>query len=94
MFHSLDVLLFRAIMCISGRKEIISEFKALVASLPKDMEAMQSQLSNYKGASSGLHSLRAEVQSLSTILHRKVRNFPVSTYGNGTVLHRHFCILF
>ncbi|XP_039121891.1 E3 ubiquitin-protein ligase BRE1-like 1 [Dioscorea cayenensis subsp. rotundata] len=55
----------------AGRKEIISEFKALVASLPKDMEAMQSQLSNYKGASSGLHSLRAEVQSLSTILHRK-----------------------
>ncbi|KAJ0970641.1 hypothetical protein J5N97_018600 [Dioscorea zingiberensis] len=55
----------------AGRKEIISEFKALVASLPKDMETMQSQLSKYKESSSGLHSLRAEVQSLSTILHRK-----------------------
>lgn len=54
-----------------GRKEIISEFKELVSSFPKDMGIMQSQLSKYKEAASDLHSLRADMQSLSNILGRK-----------------------
>lgn len=33
---------------------------------------MQRQLSNYKEAASNIHSLRADVQSLSTVLDRKV----------------------
>ncbi|KAJ4952890.1 hypothetical protein NE237_029722 [Protea cynaroides] len=55
-----------------GRKEIIEEFKALISSLPKDTGIMQSQLNKYKDAASDVHSLRAEVQSLSNILHTKV----------------------
>ncbi|XP_043715889.1 E3 ubiquitin-protein ligase BRE1-like 1 isoform X2 [Telopea speciosissima] len=55
-----------------GRKEIIAEFKALVSSLPKDMGIMQSQLNKYKEAASEVHSIRAEVQSLSIFLDRKV----------------------
>lgn len=54
-----------------GRKEIISEFKALLSSLPKNMDLIQSQLSKYKEAASEVHSLRAEVKSLSNILDRK-----------------------
>eukprot|EP00262_Sarcandra_glabra_P011428 TRINITY_DN2738_c0_g3_i1.p1 TRINITY_DN2738_c0_g3~~TRINITY_DN2738_c0_g3_i1.p1 ORF type:complete len:882 (+),score=196.77 TRINITY_DN2738_c0_g3_i1:207-2852(+) len=54
-----------------GRKEIIAEFNTMVSSLPKDMGAMQSQLSKYKESASEIHSLRAEVQSLSNILDRK-----------------------
>lgn len=60
-------------MNISGRKKIIAEFKALVSSLPQDMGIMQSELGKYKEAASELHSLRAEVQSLSSMLQRKVR---------------------
>ncbi|XP_020263508.1 E3 ubiquitin-protein ligase BRE1-like 1 [Asparagus officinalis] len=56
-----------------GRKEIIAEFKSLVASLPKDMAVMQRELNRYKEASLEIHCLRAEVQSLSNILNRKVR---------------------
>ena len=59
-------------MFISGRKEIIAEFKALVSSFPEDMGSMQSQLSTYKETASDIHSLRANVQSLSTVLDRKV----------------------
>ncbi|PIA50300.1 hypothetical protein AQUCO_01300798v1 [Aquilegia coerulea] len=56
-----------------GRKEIITEFKALVSSFPKKMSIMQNQLSNYKEAASEVHSLRAEVQSLSNILTKKLK---------------------
>lgn len=63
-------------MCISGRKKIIAEFKALVSSLPKDMRIMQSEFSKYKEAASELHSLRGEVQSLSSRLRRKVKVCP------------------
>ncbi|KAF5952884.1 hypothetical protein HYC85_010828 [Camellia sinensis] len=56
-----------------GRKEIIAEFKALVSSFPEDMGSMQSQLRKYKEAASDVHSLRANVQSLSTILDRKAK---------------------
>ncbi|KAL6652277.1 hypothetical protein ACP70R_011202 [Stipagrostis hirtigluma subsp. patula] len=54
-----------------GRNQVISEFKALVSSLPREMDAMQSELSRHKDASLELHSLRAEVNSLSSILTRK-----------------------
>ncbi|CAA6673888.1 unnamed protein product [Spirodela intermedia] len=54
-----------------GRKEIISQFKALVSSLPKDMELMQAQLAKHKEDASEIHSLRAEVGSLSGLLDRK-----------------------
>ncbi|KAF2303528.1 hypothetical protein GH714_018996 [Hevea brasiliensis] len=56
-----------------GRKEIIAEFKALVSSFPEAMGNMQRQLSTYKEATSDIHSLRADVQSLSTVLDRKVK---------------------
>ncbi|VAH66101.1 unnamed protein product [Triticum turgidum subsp. durum] len=54
-----------------GRNQIISEFKALVSSLPGEMGAMQTELSKYKDDASELHSLRAEVHSVSDILARK-----------------------
>ncbi|KAL9385692.1 hypothetical protein Peur_022702 [Populus x canadensis] len=54
-----------------GRKDVIAEFKALVSSFPEEMGSMQSQLSNFKEASSDIHSLRADVQSLSTVLDTK-----------------------
>ncbi|KAJ9171209.1 hypothetical protein P3X46_014604 [Hevea brasiliensis] len=56
-----------------GRKEIIAEFKALVSSFPEEMGNMQRQLSTYKEAASDIHYLRADVQSLSTVLDRKVK---------------------
>ncbi|AQK66687.1 E3 ubiquitin-protein ligase BRE1-like 1 [Zea mays] len=54
-----------------GRNQVISEFKALVSSLPREMGAVQSELSKHKDASLQLHSLRAEVHSLSSIQTRK-----------------------
>ncbi|KAM1157176.1 hypothetical protein FF1_027812 [Malus domestica] len=56
-----------------GRKEIIKEFKSLVSSFPEKMGSMQGQLRKYKEAASDFHSLKADVQSLSSILDRKVR---------------------
>ena len=58
--------------CIPGRKEIIAEFKALVSSFPNEMGSMQDHLRRYKETASDVHSLRADVQSLSGILDRKV----------------------
>ncbi|KAM3333822.1 hypothetical protein ACQJBY_028740 [Aegilops geniculata] len=54
-----------------GRNQIISEFKALVSSLPGEMGAMQTELSKCKDDASELHSLRAGVHSVSDILARK-----------------------
>ncbi|AQK81217.1 E3 ubiquitin-protein ligase BRE1-like 1 [Zea mays] len=54
-----------------GRNQVISEFKALVSSLPREMGAVQTELSKHKDASLQLHSLRAEVHSLSSIRTRK-----------------------
>ncbi|GMP42715.1 hypothetical protein CsSME_00012364 [Camellia sinensis var. sinensis] len=72
--HALFVLIFYCtVVIISGRKEIIAEFKALVSSFPEDMGSMQSQLRKYKETASDVHSLRANVQSLSTILDRKAK---------------------
>ncbi|PRQ57258.1 putative aminoacyltransferase, E1 ubiquitin-activating enzyme [Rosa chinensis] len=56
-----------------GRKEVLEEFKALVSSFPEQMGAMQGQLRKYKEAASDFHSLQADVQSLSSILDRKVK---------------------
>lgn len=56
-----------------GRKEILEEFKALVSSFPEQMGAMQGQLRKYKEGASDFHSLQADVQSLSSILDRKVK---------------------
>ncbi|THU73259.1 hypothetical protein C4D60_Mb04t20910 [Musa balbisiana] len=65
-----------------SRKEIIHEFKALVSSLPKDMGIMQSEIDKNKVAAVELNSLRAEVQSLSSMLHRK-ENEIKSLSGNS-----------
>lgn len=54
-----------------GRKEIISQFKVLLSSLPKEIDAIQSQLAKYKEDSSEIHSLRAKVKSLTNIMNRK-----------------------
>ncbi|KAM5554572.1 E3 ubiquitin-protein ligase BRE1-like 1 [Rosa sericea] len=56
-----------------GRKEVLEEFKALVSSFPEQMGAMQGQLRKYKEAASDFHSLQADVQSLASILDRKVK---------------------
>lgn len=71
------LLLFGFIICAafgltSGRKQIIAEFKSLVSSFPEEMGSMQSQLRKYKESASDIHSLRADVQSVSSILDRKV----------------------
>lgn len=60
---------------ISGRKEIIAEFKDLVSSFPEEMGNMQGQLRKHKETASDVHSLHADVQSLSSILDRKVSIF-------------------
>ncbi|XP_013666708.2 E3 ubiquitin-protein ligase BRE1-like 1 isoform X1 [Brassica napus] len=56
-----------------GRKEIFADMKALVASFPGEMSSMRSQLENYKETAGGIHSLRADVQSLSVVLCRKTK---------------------
>ncbi|KAF2604749.1 hypothetical protein F2Q70_00028854 [Brassica cretica] len=56
-----------------GRKEIFADMKALVASFPGEMGSMRSQLENYKETAGGIHSLRADVQSLSVVLCRKTK---------------------
>nr|TKW21994.1 hypothetical protein SEVIR_4G158300v2 [Setaria viridis]TKW21995.1 hypothetical protein SEVIR_4G158300v2 [Setaria viridis] len=54
-----------------GRNQVISKFRALVSSLPTEMGSVQRELSKHKDASLQLHSLRAEVHSLSSILNRR-----------------------
>ncbi|XP_013692234.1 E3 ubiquitin-protein ligase BRE1-like 1 isoform X1 [Brassica napus] len=54
-----------------GRKELFADTKALVSSFPGEMSSMRSQLSNYKETAGGIHSLRADAQSLSGVLCRK-----------------------
>ncbi|XP_009143087.1 E3 ubiquitin-protein ligase BRE1-like 1 isoform X2 [Brassica rapa] len=54
-----------------GRKELFADTKALVSSFPGEMSSMRSQLSSYKETAGGIHSLRADVQSLSGVLCRK-----------------------
>uniref|UniRef100_A0A0E0KTK4 E3 ubiquitin protein ligase n=1 Tax=Oryza punctata TaxID=4537 RepID=A0A0E0KTK4_ORYPU len=57
-----------------GRNQVITKFKALVSSIPREMGAMQSEMTKHKEASLELNSLRAEVHSLSSILSRKERD--------------------
>ncbi|XWS45857.1 hypothetical protein CRYUN_Cryun14cG0015300 [Craigia yunnanensis] len=57
-----------------GRKGIIAEFKSLLSSFPEEMSSMQSQLGKYKEAAVDIHSLRADVHSLSSILDRKAED--------------------
>ncbi|KAG8065622.1 hypothetical protein GUJ93_ZPchr0004g38501 [Zizania palustris] len=56
-----------------GRNQVITKFKALVSSIPREMSAMQSEMTKHKEASLELNSLRAEVHSLSSLLSRKER---------------------
>ncbi|KAL9245255.1 hypothetical protein vseg_018929 [Gypsophila vaccaria] len=56
-----------------GRKEVISKFRESVSSFPEDMSSMQSNLQKYKETASDVHSLRAEVQSVSNVLARKTK---------------------
>ncbi|GMI89964.1 REDUCED DORMANCY 4, histone mono-ubiquitination 1 [Hibiscus trionum] len=56
-----------------GRKQIIADFKSLLSSFPEAMSSMQSQLGKYKEAAADIHSLQADVQSLSNILDRKAK---------------------
>ncbi|XP_004492186.1 E3 ubiquitin-protein ligase BRE1-like 1 isoform X2 [Cicer arietinum] len=60
-----------------GMKEIIAEFKSLLSSFPEEMGSMQNQLSKHKESASDIHSLRADVQSISSILDRKVKECDV-----------------
>ncbi|KHN15380.1 E3 ubiquitin-protein ligase BRE1-like 1 isoform X1 [Glycine soja] len=60
-----------------GRKQIIAEFKSLVSSFPDEMGSMQIQLRKYKESASDIHSLRADVKSVSSILDRKVKECDV-----------------
>lgn len=60
------------IFLMIGRKEIIAEFKALLSSFPERMGSMQNQLAKHKETAAEIHSLRADVESLSNILDRKV----------------------
>ncbi|TKY66301.1 E3 ubiquitin-protein ligase BRE 1 [Spatholobus suberectus] len=74
-----------------GRKQIIAEFKSLVSSFPEEMGSMQSQLRKYKESASDIHSLRADVQSVSSILDRKVKEcdvFSVRSAGQFSEIKR------
>lgn len=54
-----------------SRKEIIAEFRTLLSSFPDEMGTMQTQLSKFKESASDVHTLRADVKSISKILERK-----------------------
>ena len=56
----------------SGRKKVVSEFRALVSSFPEAMGSMQSQLHKCKEAATNAHSVRADMLSLSSIIDRMV----------------------
>ncbi|MBA0646321.1 hypothetical protein Goklo_014294 [Gossypium klotzschianum] len=58
-----------------GRKEIVADFKSLLSSFPEAMSSMQSQLGNFKEAAVDIHSLQADVQSLSSISDRKMKEY-------------------
>ncbi|CAN8286415.1 unnamed protein product [Cochlearia groenlandica] len=58
-----------------GRKEIFADMKALISSFPEEMSSMRSQLDNFKETAGGIHSLRADEQSLSGVLCRKTKEY-------------------
>ncbi|CAA0820391.1 E3 ubiquitin-protein ligase BRE1-like 1 [Striga hermonthica] len=73
-----------------GRKEIIDEFKSLVSSFSEKMGSMQNQLAKHKETAADIHSLRAHVGSLTTVLDRKSRELEAlnsrSTQQNAEIL--------
>ncbi|KAH1108652.1 hypothetical protein J1N35_012420 [Gossypium stocksii] len=74
-----------------GRTEIIADFKSLLSSFPEAMSSMQSQLGKYKEAAVDIHSLRADVQSVSSILDRKakeIENLSVRSNDQVTQMHK------
>ncbi|KAK8635491.1 hypothetical protein V6N13_004225 [Hibiscus sabdariffa] len=74
-----------------GRKEILLDFKNLLSSFPEAMSSMQSQLGKYKEAAADIHSLRADVQSLSNILDRKAKeceNLSVRSAEQASEMHK------
>ncbi|KAH6825748.1 hypothetical protein C2S53_006854 [Perilla frutescens var. hirtella] len=66
-----------------GRKEIISEFKALVSSFPEKMGGMQNQLAKHKETAADIHSLRADVESLTNILNCKAKELETLTSSSA-----------
>ncbi|KAB2017573.1 hypothetical protein ES319_D08G172100v1 [Gossypium barbadense] len=72
-----------------GRKEIVADFKSLLSSFPEAMSSMQSQLGNYKEAAVDIHSLQADVQSLSSISDRKVQDLKKSDAELKLILEMH-----
>ncbi|KAG4186235.1 hypothetical protein ERO13_A08G029900v2 [Gossypium hirsutum] len=74
-----------------GRTEIIADFKSLLSSFPEAMSSMQNQLGKYKEAAVDIHSLRADVQSLSSILNRKakdIENLSVRSTDQVSQMHK------
>ncbi|GMI85933.1 REDUCED DORMANCY 4, histone mono-ubiquitination 1 [Hibiscus trionum] len=74
-----------------GRTEIIADFKSLLSSFPEAMSSMQSQLGKYKEAAVDIHSLRADVQSLSSICDRKMKeceNLSVRSADQVAEIHK------
>ncbi|MBA0854307.1 hypothetical protein Goshw_028916 [Gossypium schwendimanii] len=74
-----------------GRTEIIADFKSLLSSFPEAMSSMQSELGKYKEAAVDIHSLRADVLSLSSILDRKakeIENLSVRSTDQVTQMHK------
>ncbi|MBA0583184.1 hypothetical protein Gorai_014053, partial [Gossypium raimondii] len=67
------------------------DFKSLLSSFPEAMSSMQSQLGKYKEAAVDIHSLRADVLSLSSILDRKakeIENLSVRSTDQVTQMHK------
>lgn len=86
-------------MLITGRKEIIAEFKVLVSSFPEKMGRMQNQLAKHKETAADIHSLRADVESLTNILNCKVKfnNLSIlfcfnSVFKVTKIPHMYMCI--
>ncbi|KAL2234061.1 UNVERIFIED_CONTAM: E3 ubiquitin-protein ligase BRE1-like 1, partial [Sesamum indicum] len=59
------------ISLVTGRREIIAEFKALVSSFPEKMGSMQNHLAKHKESAADIHRLRANVKSLTDVIGRK-----------------------
>ncbi|KAJ4904262.1 E3 ubiquitin-protein ligase BRE1-like 1 [Raphanus sativus] len=66
-----------------GRKEVFADMKALMASFPGEMSSTRSQLESYKETAGGIHSLRADVQSLSGVLSRKTKECEALHLGSA-----------
>ncbi|KAK4414625.1 E3 ubiquitin-protein ligase BRE1-like 1 [Sesamum alatum] len=61
-----------------GRREIIAEFKALVSSFPEKMGRMQNHLAKHKETAADIHRLRANVESLTDVLGRKISDLKLT----------------